>query len=208
MKDEQMRARDHEKEELSFYSKATTDIEFLFPFGWGELWGIADRTDYDLGRHAEVSGQDLTYFDDETGERYIPYVVEPSLGADRVTLAFLCAAYDEEELEGGDMRTVLRFHPALAPVKIGILPLSKKLNDGAFKVYEELSKYYNCEFDERGNIGKRYRRQDEIGTPFCITYDFDSEEDNAVTVRDRDSMEQVRIPISELRNYFMDKFTF
>ena len=208
MKDEQMRARDHEKEELSFYSKATTDIEFLFPFGWGELWGIADRTDYDLGRHAEVSGQDLTYFDDETGERYIPYVVEPSLGADRVTLAFLCAAYDEEELEGGDMRTVLRFHPALAPVKIGILPLSKKLNDGAFKVYEELSKYYNCEFDERGNIGKRYRRQDEIGTPFCITYDFDSEEDNAVTVRDRDSMEQVRIPISKLRNYFMDKFTF
>ncbi len=208
MKDEQMRARDHEKEELSFYSKATTDIEFLFPFGWGELWGIADRTDYDLGRHAEVSGQDLTYFDDETGERYIPYVVEPSLGADRVTLAFLCAAYDEEELEGGDMRTVLRFHPALAPVKIGILPLSKKLNDGAFKVYEELSKYYNCEFDERGNIGKRYRRQDEIGTPFCITYDFDSEEDNAVTIRDRDSMEQVRIPISELRNYFMDKFTF
>lgn len=208
MKDEQMRARDHEKEELSFYSKATTDIEFLFPFGWGELWGIADRTDYDLGRHAEVSGQDLTYFDDETGERYIPYVVEPSLGADRVTLAFLCAAYDEEELEGGDLRTVLRFHPALAPVKIGILPLSKKLNDGAFKVYEELSKYYNCEFDERGNIGKRYRRQDEIGTPFCITYDFDSEEDNAVTVRDRDSMEQVRIPISELRNYFMDKFTF
>ena len=208
MKDEQMRARDHEKEELSFYSKATTDIEFLFPFGWGELWGIADRTDYDLGRHTEVSGQDLTYFDDETGERYIPYVVEPSLGADRVTLAFLCAAYDEEELEGGDMRTVLRFHPALAPVKIGILPLSKKLNDGAFKVYEELSKYYNCEFDERGNIGKRYRRQDEIGTPFCITYDFDSEEDNAVTVRDRDSMEQVRIPISELRNYFMDKFTF
>ena len=208
MKDEQMRARDHEKEELSFYSKATTDIEFLFPFGWGELWGIADRTDYDLGRHAEVSGQDLTYFDDETSERYIPYVVEPSLGADRVTLAFLCAAYDEEELEGGDMRTVLRFHPALAPVKIGILPLSKKLNDGAFKVYEELSKYYNCEFDERGNIGKRYRRQDEIGTPFCITYDFDSEEDNAVTVRDRDSMEQVRIPISELRNYFMDKFTF
>lgn len=208
MKDEQMRARDHEKEELSFYSKATTDIEFLFPFGWGELWGIADRTDYDLGRHAEVSGQDLTYFDDETSERYIPYVVEPSLGADRVTLAFLCAAYDEEELEGGDMRTVLRFHPALAPVKIGILPLSKKLNDGAFKVYEELSKYYNCEFDERGNIGKRYRRQDEIGTPFCITYDFDSEEDNAVTVRDRDTMEQVRIPISELRNYFMDKFTF
>ena len=208
IKEEQMRLRDHDKEELSFYSNATTDIEFLFPFGWGELWGIADRTDYDLGRHQEVSGQDLTYFDDETSERYIPYVVEPSLGADRVTLAFLCAAYDEETLEGGDTRTVLHFHPALAPVKIGILPLSKKLNDGALKISEELSKYYNVEFDDRGNIGKRYRRQDEIGTPFCITYDFDSENDNAVTVRDRDSMEQVRIPIAELKAYFEDKFRF
>ena len=208
IKADQMRLRDHDKEELSFYSNATTDIEFLFPFGWGELWGIADRTDYDLGRHQEVSGQDLTYFDDETSERYIPYVVEPSLGADRVTLAFLCAAYDEETLEGGDTRTVLHFHPALAPVKIGILPLSKKLNEGALKISEELSKYYNVEFDDRGNIGKRYRRQDEIGTPFCITYDFDSENDNAVTVRDRDSMEQVRIPIAELKAYFEDKFRF
>lgn len=208
IKEDHMRLRDHDKEELSFYSNATTDIEFLFPFGWGELWGIADRTDYDLGRHQEVSGQDLTYFDDETSERYIPYVVEPSLGADRVTLAFLCAAYDEETLEGGDTRTVLHFHPALAPVKIGILPLSKKLNEGALKISEELSKYYNVEFDDRGNIGKRYRRQDEIGTPFCITYDFDSENDNAVTVRDRDSMEQVRIPIAELKAYFEDKFRF
>ena len=208
IKEDQMRLRDHDKEELSFYSNATTDIEFLFPFGWGELWGIADRTDYDLGRHQEVSGQDLTYFDDETSERYIPYVVEPSLGADRVTLAFLCAAYDEETLDGGDTRTVLHFHPALAPVKIGILPLSKKLNEGALKISEELSKYYNVEFDDRGNIGKRYRRQDEIGTPFCITYDFDSENDNAVTVRDRDSMEQVRIPIAELKAYFEDKFRF
>ena len=208
IKEEQMRLRDHDKEELSFYSNATTDIEFLFPFGWGELWGIADRTDYDLNRHQEVSGQDLSYFDDETSERYIPYVIEPSLGADRVTLAFLCAAYDEETLEGGDTRTVLHFHPALAPVKIGILPLSKKLNEGALKISEELSKYYNVEFDDRGNIGKRYRRQDEIGTPFCITYDFDSENDNAVTVRDRDSMEQVRVPISELKAYFEDKFRF
>ena len=208
IKEEQMRLRDHDKEELSFYSNATTDIEFLFPFGWGELWGIADRTNYDLNRHQEVSGQDLSYFDDETSERYIPYVIEPSLGADRVTLAFLCAAYDEETLEGGDTRTVLHFHPALAPVKIGILPLSKKLNDGALKISEELSKYYNVEFDDRGNIGKRYRRQDEIGTPFCITYDFDSENDNAVTVRDRDSMEQVRIPIAELKAYFEDKFRF
>ena len=208
IKEEQMRLRDHDKEELSFYSNATTDIEFLFPFGWGELWGIADRTDYDLNRHQEVSGQDLSYFDDETSERYIPYVIEPSLGADRVTLAFLCAAYDEETLEGGDTRTVLHFHLALAPVKIGILPLSKKLNEGALKISEELSKYYNVEFDDRGNIGKRYRRQDEIGTPFCITYDFDSENDNAVTVRDRDSMEQVRVPISELKAYFEDKFRF
>ncbi|MCI9487968.1 MAG: glycine--tRNA ligase [Lachnospiraceae bacterium] len=208
MKDEEMRARDHEKEELSFYSKATTDIEFLFPFGWGELWGIADRTDYDLGRHQETSGEDMGYFDDEKKEKYIPYVIEPSLGADRVTLAFLCSAYDEETLEGGDVRTVLHFHPALAPVKIGVLPLSKKLNDGASKVFEKLCKKYNCEFDDRGNIGKRYRRQDEIGTPFCVTYDFDSETDGAVTVRDRDTMDQVRVPIAELDAYFADKFEF
>ncbi len=208
MKDEEMRARDHEKEELSFYSKATTDIEFLFPFGWGELWGIADRTDYDLGRHQETSGEDMAYFDDEKKEKYIPYVIEPSLGADRVTLAFLCSAYDEETLEGGDVRTVLHFHPALAPVKVGVLPLSKKLNDGALKVYEKLCKKYNCEFDDRGNIGKRYRRQDEIGTPFCVTYDFDSETDGAVTVRDRDTMDQVRVPVEELDAYFADKFEF
>ena len=208
IKEDEMRARDHEKEELSFYSKATTDLEFLFPFGWGELWGIADRTDYDLTQHQNVSGQDMSYFDDEAKEKYIPYVIEPSLGADRVTLAFLCAAYDEEEIGEGDVRTVLHFRPALAPVKVGVLPLSKKLNQGAEKVYTELSKYFNCEFDDRGNIGKRYRRQDEIGTPFCITYDFDSEEDQSVTVRDRDTMEQVRIPISGLKDYFADKFMF
>ena len=208
IKPDEMRARDHSKEELSFYSKATTDLEFLFPFGWGELWGIADRTDYDLTQHHNASGQDMTYFDDEVNEKYIPYVIEPSLGADRVTLAFLCSAYDEEDLGDGDMRTVLRFHPALAPVKIGVLPLSKKLNAGAEKVFEELTRYYNCEFDDRGNIGKRYRRQDEIGTPFCVTYDFDSETDGAVTVRDRDTMAQVRVPIDGLKAYFEDKFEF
>lgn len=208
MKEEEMRVRDHDKAELSFYSKATTDIEFLFPFGWGELWGIADRTNYDLTRHQETSGEPMDYFDDEKKEKYIPYVIEPSLGADRVTLAFLCGAYDEEELEGGDMRTVLRFHPALAPVKIGVLPLSKKLAEGAEKIYTGLSKYYNCEYDDRGNIGKRYRRQDEIGTPFCITYDFDSEKDHAVTVRDRDSMEQERVKIEDLKDYFEKKFDF
>ncbi len=208
MKEEEMRMRDHDAAELSFYSKGTTDIEFLFPFGWGELWGIADRTNYDLGRHQEVSGEPMEYFDDEKKKKYIPYVVEPSLGADRVTLAFLCGAYDEEELEGGDMRTVLRFHPFLAPVKVAVLPLSKKLGEGAEKVYAELSKDWNCEYDDRGAIGKRYRRQDEIGTPYCITYDFDSETDGMVTVRDRDSMEQERVDISELRNYFRDKFEF
>ena len=208
IKDEEMRARDHSPEELCFYSKATTDLEFLFPFGWGELWGIADRTDYDLTQHQNTSGEDMSYFDDETREKYVPYVVEPSLGADRVTLAFLCAAYDEEDLGDGDIRTVLRFHPALAPVKIGILPLSKKLNEGAEKIYAELSKYYNCEFDDRGNIGKRYRRLDEIGTPFCITYDFESETDGAVTVRDRDTMQQERVKIEDLKAYFADKFMF
>ena len=208
MRDDRLRARDHDPEELSFYSKATTDLEFLFPFGWGELWGIADRTNYDLSRHQEVSGEDLSYFDEESKEKYIPYVVEPSLGADRVTLAFLCNAYDEEELPGGDVRTVLHFHPALAPVKIAVLPLSKKLGEGAEKIYAELSKYWNCEYDDRGAIGKRYRREDEIGTPFCVTYDFESEEDQSVTIRDRDSMEQERVKISELRNYFLDKFTF
>ena len=209
MAPEHIKTRDHDPEELAFYSKATTDLEYLFPsIGWGELWGIADRTDYDLSQHQNTSGQDMTYFDDVTNEKYLPYVIEPSLGADRVVLAFLCEAYDEEELEGGDMRTVLHFHPALAPVKIGVLPLSKKLNEGAEKIYDMLSKHYNCEFDERGAIGKRYRRQDEIGTPYCVTYDFDSETDNAVTVRDRDTMAQERIPIAELESYFTGKFDF
>ncbi len=210
MKEEEMRVRDHSPKELSFYSKATTDIEFLFPFGWGELWGIADRTDYDLSRHQEVSGEDMSYFDDTKSAKYIPYVIEPSLGADRVVLAFLCSAYDEEVLdaERNDVRTVLHFHPALAPVKIAVLPLSKKLNEGAEKIFSGLSKKYNCEFDDRGNIGKRYRRQDEIGTPFCVTYDFDSEEDKAVTIRFRDSMEQERVPIEGLDAWFADKFDF
>ena len=207
MKEEEMRVRDHDPEELSFYSKATTDIEFLFPFGWGELWGIADRTDYDLTQHQNVSGEDMTYFDDEKRVKYLPFVIEPSLGVERLFLAMLCGAYDEEEIGEGDVRTVLHFHPALAPVKIGILPLSKKLNEGAEKIYAQLSKKYNCEFDDRGNIGKRYRRQDEIGTPFCITYDFDSETDGKVTVRFRDSMEQERVAIDELEIYFADKFT-
>ncbi len=203
MKDENLRLRDHDPDELSFYSKATTDFEFLFPFGWGELWGIADRTNYDLSQHAEHSGKDLTYFDPETNEHYIPYVVEPSLGADRVALAFLVDAYDEEviDAEKNDVRTVLHLHPALAPFKAAVLPLSKKLSPKAEEVYDELSKYFMVDFDEAGSIGKRYRREDEIGTPFCITYDFDSEVDGCVTVRDRDTMEQVRLPIGELKDY-------
>ncbi len=212
MKEDELRFREHDPEELAFYSKGTQDIEYLFPtIGWGELWGIADRTDYDLTQHQNVSKQDMSYFDDETNERYIPYVIEPSLGADRMVLAFLCAAYDEENIgteEKPDMRTVMHFHPAIAPVKIGVLPLSKKLNEGAEKIYAKLSKKYVCEFDDRGNIGKRYRRQDEIGTPFCVTYDFDSETDNCVTVRFRDSMEQVRVAIDELDAFFADKFEF
>ncbi len=211
LKEEDLRLRDHDPEELAFYSKGTTDIEFRFPFDWGELWGIADRTDYDLGRHQETSGEDLTYFDDETGERYLPYVIEPSLGADRVVLAFLCAAYDEENIgtdDKPDMRTVLHFHPAIAPVKIAVLPLSKKVNEGAEEIYKRLSKRWNCDFDDRGNIGKRYRRQDEIGTPFCVTYDFDSEEDHQVTVRFRDSMEQERVAIDSLEAWFADRFDF
>ena len=209
IKDEEMRVRDHDPAELAFYSKATSDIEFLFPsIGWGELWGIADRTDYDLTQHQNTSGQDLTYFDDTKNTKYVPYVIEPSLGADRVVLAFLCAAYDEEDLGDGDMRTVLHFHPAIAPVKVGVLPLSKKLNEGAEKIYAQLSKKYNCEYDDRGNIGKRYRRQDEIGTPFCVTYDFESETDHCVTVRFRDSMEQERVEIAQLDAYFADKFVF
>ena len=218
MTDEHLRLRDHSPEELSFYSKATTDFEFLFPFGWGELWGIADRTDYDLGRHQEVSGKDMTYFDQEENKRYIPYVVEPSLGADRVTLAFLCDAYDEEviDAEKNDVRTVMHLHPALAPFKCAILPLSKKLGDKADEIRAELSKYFMVDYDDAGSIGKRYRRQDEIGTPFCVTVDFETvgdpekgiEADNCVTVRDRDTMEQVRLPISELRAYIESKMQF
>ena len=208
MKDENLRLRDHDPEELCFYSKATTDFEFLFPFGWGELWGIADRTDYDLTQHGNHSGKDLTFFDQETNEHYVPYVVEPSLGADRVALAFLVDAYDEEEIAAGDVRTVLHLHPALAPVKCAVLPLSKKLSEKALELYDELAKEFNIEFDETGSIGKRYRRQDEIGTPFCITYDFDTECDGCVTVRDRDSMEQVRIPVSEVKNYISERIKF
>ena len=208
MKKENLRLRDHSPEELCFYSKATTDFEYLFPFGWGELWGIADRTDYDLTQHANLSGESMEYFDPETNEKFIPYVIEPSLGADRVTLAFLVEAYDEETVGEGDVRTVLRFHPALAPVKAAILPLSKKLSEKAGEIYSELAKYFNVEFDETGSIGKRYRRQDEIGTPFCITYDFDSENDGCVTVRDRDTMEQIRLPIAELKSYIEEKLVF
>lgn len=208
MKEENMRLRDHSKEELSHYSNATTDIEYKFPFGWGELWGIADRTDFDLKQHINHSGEDLIYFDQETNEKIVPYCIEPSVGADRVALAFLVDAYDEEELEGGDVRTVLRLHPALAPFKAAVLPLSKKLSDDAFKVYEMLSKKFMVDFDETGSIGKRYRRQDEIGTPFCITFDFDSLNDNSVTIRDRDSMTQVRIPIDEVAKYIEEKLEF
>ena len=208
MRDENLRLRDHDPEELAFYSKATTDFEFLFPFGWGELWGVADRTDYDLGQHQNHSGKDMTYFDPETNEHYIPYVIEPSLGADRVALAFLVEAYDEEELDGGDIRVVLHLHPALAPFKAAVLPLSKKLSEKALELYDELAKHFPVEFDETGSIGKRYRREDEIGTPFCITYDFDTENDGCVTVRDRDTMEQVRIPMSEVASYVEQRLKF
>jgi len=203
-----LKMRDHDKEELSHYSNATTDIEFKFPFGWGELWGIADRTDFDLKQHMEHSKDDLSYFDPVTNEKYVPYCIEPSLGADRVTLAFLCDAYDEEEVTEGDVRVVLHFHPVIAPIKIAVLPLSKKLRDDSYKVYEDLAKKYMCQYDETGSIGKRYRRQDEIGTPYCITFDFDSVEDKSVTIRDRDTMEQVRIKIDELDKYFENKFEF
>ena len=208
MNEEALRLRDHEKEELSFYSKATCDIEFLFPFGWGELWGIADRTDYDLSRHIEVSGEDLRYIDPVTNEKYIPYCIEPSLGADRVALAFLCNAYDEEEIGEGDVRTVLRLHPALAPFKAAILPLTKKLSDKSDEIYDELSKYFMIDTDVSGSIGKRYRRQDEVGTPFCITVDFDTLEDDCVTVRFRDTMEQERIKISELKDFIEKSLEF
>lgn len=208
-----IRTRDHEKEELSHYSNATTDIEFLFPFGWGELWGIADRTDFDLSKHAEFSGQDMTYLDPDTNERYVPYCIEPSLGADRVALAFLVDAYDEEILSTDDKgkedtRIVLRLHPALAPFKAAVLPLSKKLSVVAEPIFEELSKYFNVDYDASGSIGKRYRREDEIGTPFCICVDFDTETDGCVTIRDRDTMEQIRIPVSEVRKYIEEKLVF
>ena len=208
IKAENLKMRDHSPEELAFYSKGTTDIEFLFPFGWGELWGIADRTDYDLMQHQNHSGEKMEYIDPETNERYIPYVVEPSLGADRVALAFLVEAYDEEEIKEGDSRVVMRFHPALAPIKAAVLPLSKKLSENAYKLYEQLSKKFPCEFDESGSIGKGYRRQGEIGTPWCITYDFDSEETGNVTVRDRDTMEQVTLKIEEVLPYIESKLEF
>ena len=216
LKDENLRLRDHDPEELSFYSKATTDFEFLIPFGWGELWGGADRTDYDLTQHQNTSGKDLTYFDQETNEHYIPYVIEPSLGVERTVLSVLCDAYDEEviDAEKNDVRTVLRLHPALAPFKAAVLPLSKKLGDKATEIYEELSKYFMVDYDETGSIGKRYRREDEIGTPLCITVDFDTvgdetrPADHCVTVRDRDTMEQVRIPIASLKDYIEKKIAF
>ena len=208
MKKENMRLRDHTKKELSFYSKATTDIEFLFPFGWGELWGIADRTDYDLKQHMEYSGEDFNYLDPETNERYVPYCIEPSLGVERTVLSFLCNAFEVEELPDGDVRTVLRLHPFLAPYKVAIFPLSKKLNEKALEIHERLSKKYMCEYDEAGSIGKRYRREDEIGTPFCITVDFDTETDNSVTIRDRDTMEQVRVKIDDLENWLDKKLEY
>ncbi len=211
IREENLRTRDHDPAELAFYSNATTDFEFLFPFGWGELWGVASRTDYDLTQHQKVSGQDMTYFDAETNEHYIPYVIEPSLGCDRVALAFLIDAYDEENLgteEKPDMRTVLHLHPALAPNKAAVLPLSKKLAGPATELYNELCKTFTVDYDEAGSIGKRYRRQDEIGTPICITYDFESETDHCVTVRDRDTMEQIRVPIAELKRIIEERIAF
>ena len=210
MREENIKLRDHEQKELSHYSNATTDIEFMFPFGWGELWGIADRTDFDLTQHQNTSGKSMEYFDPTTNEKYLPYVIEPSLGADRVALAFLCEAYDEEvvDAEKNDTRIVLHLHPALAPFKAAVLPLSKKLSEEAETVFDLLSRSFNVEFDDAGSIGKRYRRQDEIGTPLCITYDFDSAQDQCVTVRDRDTMEQVRLPITQLESYIRGKLEF
>lgn len=209
---EHIRTRDHEKEEQSHYSNATTDLEYLFPFGWGELWGIADRTDFDLKQHSEFSGQEMTYTDPETNEKYIPYCIEPSLGADRVALAFLVDAYDEETLTDGngkeDTRVVMKFHPALAPFKAAVLPLAKKLAPVAEPIFEELSKYFNVDYDAAGSIGKRYRREDEIGTPFCICVDFDTETDGCVTIRDRDTMEQVRLPIDQVKGYIEERLVF
>lgn len=208
MTEQNIRLRDHTPEELSHYSNGTTDIEYAFPFGWGELWGIADRTDFDLRSHMEVSKEDFHYTDTETGEKYVPYCIEPSVGADRVTLAFLCDSYEEEELEEGDTRIVLHLHPAIAPFKVAVLPLSKKLSEKAGEVYEKLSKKFMCDYDETGSIGKRYRREDEIGTPYCVTIDFDTLEDNTVTVRDRDTMEQIRINIDEVAKWVEEKLEF
>jgi len=208
IEEKNIRLRDHSKEELVFYSKATTDIEFAFPFGWGELWGVADRTDYDLSKHMEHSKQDLSYLDPETNERFVPYCIEPSLGADRAALAFLCNSYEEEEIEKGDTRIVLHLHPAIAPFKVAVLPLSKKLSDKAEEVYEKLSKKYMCDYDVTGSIGKRYRRQDEIGTPYCVTVDFDTLEDETVTLRYRDTMEQIRLKIDELDKWIEEKLDF
>ncbi len=209
--EENLRLRDHSEDELCFYSKATTDFEYLFPFGWGELWGVADRTDYDLTQHIKTSGKSLDYFDPETNERYVPYVIEPSLGVERLFLAIVVDAYDEENIgteEKPDVRTVMHFHPALAPYKACVLPLSKKLSEQATELFESLSKKFNVDYDEAGSIGKRYRRQDEIGTPFCITYDFDTLEDSCVTIRDRDSMQQERVAIADLEKYLEDKIAF
>ncbi len=208
LKEDSLRMRDHAEEELSHYSNATTDIEFKFPFGWGELWGIADRTDFDLKQHAEHSGAKLEYMDPVTNEKYIPYVIEPSLGADRVALAFLCDAYEEEELENGDSRIVLKLHPALAPFKAAVLPLQKKLSEPAMELYHKLSHHFMVDYDVSGSIGKRYRRQDEAGTPYCITFDFDSLEDKSVTIRDRDSMEQTRVPIEKVLEYLNEKLDY
>jgi len=207
IKSENLRLRDHDKEELAFYSKATTDFEFLFPFGWGELWGIADRTDYDLNQHIKFSGKDLSYQDPVTNAKYVPYVIEPSLGVERMVLALLCNAYDEEEVDG-ETRVVLRLHPFIAPVKIAVLPLQKQLNEKAEEIFASLSKFYNCEFDVTGSIGKRYRRQDEIGTPYCVTVDFETLENNTVTVRDRDTMAQIRLSVDELLTYFNNEFQY
>ena len=209
MKEENLRLRDHKPEELAHYSKATTDFEFLFPFGWGELWGVADRTDFDLKAHQTTSGESMDYIDPVTNERFIPYVVEPSLGADRAALAFLCNAYDEEQVGENDTRVVLHLHPALAPFKAAVLPLQKnKLGALATEIYDQLSKEFMIDYDETGSIGKRYRRQDEIGTPYCITVDFDTQEKGIVTVRNRDTMEQDHVHVDELVNYLREKLAY
>lgn len=208
IKEERLKLRDHDPEELCFYSNATTDFEYKFPFGWGELWGVADRTDYDLNAHMKVSGKSLEYTDPATNEKYVPYVIEPSLGVERMVLAVLCNAYEEQTLEGGDTRVVMHLHPALAPIKIAVLPLQKKLGEKADELFKSLSKKFVCNYDEAGSIGKRYRRQDEAGTPYCVTIDFDTLENDTVTVRDRDTMEQVRMPIADLEKYFAEKFAY